>query len=122
MPASRVQLEVPHALRDLYCPACAAPVFTEADGPTEHTCDHVRFFIDREGELSLPDPESLAGEDQRRQQALVDLVEATESWDEFLTRAAKVLPASVLILEIVETGGDDEGTQSVVAFELAPPR
>src|SRR3982750_2047496 len=119
MPASRVQLEIPNGLLNLSCPACASPVYTEAEGPVEHTCEHVRFFIDREGELSLPDPESLDGEDQRRQQAIVDLVEETESWDDFLTEAAKIMPASVLILEVVEPNGNDgEGSQSVVAFDL----
>jgi len=118
MPASRVELELRNGLRNLYCPACGTPVLTESDGAAEHTCDHVRFFIDPSGELSLADPDSSTGEDQERQQAIVDLVEATESWEEFLTRVVELLPSSALVLEITSGSGDDE-SRAVVAFDLS---
>jgi hypothetical protein len=119
MPASRIELEARNGLRNLFCLACGAPVYTEADGAAEHTCDHVRFFIDPSGELSLADPESSTGEDQTRQQAIVDLVEATESWDDFLTRVVELLPASALVLEITAPAGSDgDAAHAVVAFDL----
>lgn len=121
MPASRVQIELPHGLRNLYCPACAAPVLTEAEGTAEETCDHVRFFIDASGELSLAEPDGFTGEDRVQQQAVVDLVERTESWDEFLDEVMEVLPDSVLVLEMSEPARDDaeDGSTAVIAFDLA---
>ena len=118
MPASRVELELRNGLRNLYCPACGAPVFTVSDGAAEHTCDHVRFFIEPSGELSLADPESSTGDDQTRQQAIVDLVEATESWDEFLSRVVDVLPSSALVMEFASTEGGEDAPRAVVAFDL----
>ena len=123
MPASRVVLALPDGLRHLSCLACGAPVYTEAGGAEEHTCDHVRFFIDPSGELSLADPYSSTGEDQARQQAIVDIVEATDSWDDFLTRVVELLPASTLVLEFANParGDGDEAAYAVVAFDLGVP-
>lgn len=123
MPASRVQIELPQGLRNLYCPACAAPVITEADGTAEETCDHVRFFIDATGELSLAEPDGFTGDDRAQQQAVVDLVERTDSWDDFLDEVMEVLPDSVLILELTDAGAADseDGSTAVVAFDLASP-
>ena len=127
MPASRVQIEVEEGVPDLYCPACAAAVYTEQDGPAEQTCEHVRFFIDWEGELALAEPDAYAGDDAARQQRIIDLVEQTDSWDEFLTKVVAMLPASAMILELSQPGrgeGDDdedEGATAVVAFDFAAP-
>ena len=128
MPASRVQIEVEEGVPDLYCPACAAAVYTAEDGPAEQTCEHVRFFIDWEGELALAEPESFSGEDAERQQRIIDLVEQTDSWDEFLTKVVELLPASAMILELsqpAQDGGEDdeedEGATAVVAFDFAAP-
>ena len=130
MPASRVQIEVEEGVPDLYCPACAAPVYTDQDGPAEQTCEHVRFFIDWEGELALAEPEAYAGDDAARQQRIIDLVEQTDSWDEFLTKVVALLPASAMILELsqpargegpAEDEDDDEGATAVVAFDFASP-
>ena len=127
MPASRVQIEVEEGVPDLYCPACAAAVYTAEDGPAEQTCEHVRFFIDWEGELALAEPESFSGEDAERQQRIIDLVEQTDSWDEFLTKVVALMPASAMILELSQPArgeGDDdedEGATAVVAFDFAAP-
>ena len=128
MPASRVQIEVEEGVPDLYCPACAAAVYTAEDGPAEQTCEHVRFFIDWEGELALAEPEAYAGDDAARQQRIIDLVEQTDSWDEFLTKVVALMPASAMILELSQPargeGGDDdedEGATAVVAFDFAAP-
>ncbi len=130
MPASRVQIEVEDGVPDLYCPACAAPVYTQEDGTAEQTCEHVRFFIDWEGELSLAEPDSFGGEDAERQQRIIDLVEQTDSWDEFLDKVVNVLPASAMVLELSQPdresgeGSDDEegeGGTAVVAFDFASP-
>lgn len=121
MPASRVQVEVPDGLRSLFCLACGAPVYTEEEGQAEHGCDHVRFFIDWNGELSLADPEGSSGADVALQQAIVDVVEATANWDEFLTKVAEVLPASVVVMEITKPAspGQKKGARAVVAFDIA---
>lgn len=129
MPASRVQIEVEEGIPDLYCPACASAVYTAQDGPAEQTCEHVRFFIDWEGELALAEPDAFAGEDAARQQRIIDLVEQTDSWDEFLTKVLELLPASAMILELSQParGADDdaddedEGATAVVAFDFAAP-
>lgn len=131
MPASRVQIEVEDGVPDLYCPACAAPVYTQEDGAAEQTCEHVRFFIDWEGELSLAEPESFGGEDAERQQRIIDLVEQTDSWDEFLDKVVTVLPASAMVLELSQPdraggeseddGEEEEGATAVVAFDFASP-
>jgi len=126
MPASRVQIEVEEGVPDLYCPACAAAVYTAEDGPAEHTCEHVRFFIDWEGELALAEPDSFAGEDAERQQRIIDLVEQTDSWDEFLTKVVAMLPASAMILELSQPArgegeDEDDGATAVVAFDFAAP-
>lgn len=120
MPASRARVEVEHGLDDLHCPVCATPVYTAADGPAEQTCEHVRFYIDWEGELALAEPESFLGADRDVQQALLDLVEGTDSWDEFLERVPAVLPSSALVLEFVRPEGDEE-TNAVVAFDFTAP-
>ncbi|MDF1504254.1 hypothetical protein [Roseisolibacter sp. H3M3-2] len=122
MPASRARVEVEHGLDDLHCPVCAAPVYTAADGPSEQTCEHVRFFIDWEGELALAEPDSFVGDDQKVQQAIIDLVEGTESWDDFLDKVPAVLPASALVLELVHPAGrDGEEATAVVAFDFTAP-
>lgn len=130
MPASRVQVEVENGFPNLHCPVCGAAVYTEAEGTVEQTCEHVRFFIDWTGELSLAEPDSFAGEDQARQQQIIDLVESTESWDDFLDKVTQALPESVLILELSDpehAGGDDEegeeqaGANAVIAFDFAAP-
>ena len=129
MPASRVQVEVENGFPNLHCPACGSAVYTEEEGTAEQTCEHVRFFIDWSGELSLAEPDSFAGEDQARQQRIIELVESTDSWDDFLEKVAAALPESVLILELSdpERGeGDDEddeetGANAVVAFDFAAP-
>ena len=120
MPATRVELEVRNGLRNLFCLACGAPIHIQGEGASEQTCDHVRFFIDPSGELSLADPDSSTGEDQTRQQAIVDLVEATESWDDFLTRVVDLLPSSAFVLVVTDaTRGDgDDAPDAVVAFDL----
>ena len=120
MPATRVELEVRNGLRNLFCLACGAPIHIQGEGASEQTCDHVRFFIDPSGELSLADPDSSTGEDQTRQQAIVDLVEATESWDDFLTRVVDLLPSSAFVLVVTDaTRGDgDDASHAVVAFDL----
>jgi hypothetical protein len=120
MPASHVRVEVPNGLRNLFCPACAAPVFTDAEGAAEELCDHVCFFIDWAGEITLASPENYTGDEERRQQELVDLVEETEDWDAFIARAVKTLPASALVLDVEDPGaGDDDGSRAVIAFDLA---
>ena len=126
MPASRVQIEVEEGVPDLYCPACAAAVYTAEDGPAEQTCEHVRFFIDWEGELALAEPDAFSGEDAERQQRIIDLVEQTDSWDEFLTKVVAMLPASAMILELSQPAqgeGEEEedGATAVVAFDFAAP-
>ncbi|MGZ8469886.1 MAG: hypothetical protein ACXWZS_02450 [Gemmatirosa sp.] len=132
MPASRVSIEVEEGVPDLYCPACAAPVYTQEEGTAEQTCEHVRFFIDWEGELSLAEPDSFAGEDAERQQRIIDLVEQTDSWDEFLDKVVTVLPGSAMVLELSQpdrAGGEGEGEDdeegeggtAVVAFDFASP-
>lgn len=124
MSASRIQVEVEEGVPDLYCPVCAAPVYTEQEGPAEQTCEHVRFFIDWEGELALAEPEAFTGEDAERQQRIIDLVEQTESWDEFLTKVLAVLPSSAMILELSQPAGEDEedeGATAVVAFDFSAP-
>ena len=65
MPAALVRLALQDRPSDLYCPACGAPVL-EDDSVVEECCDHVRFAIDAEGELTLAEPESFAGEDRKR--------------------------------------------------------
>jgi hypothetical protein len=121
MPASRAKVEVENGLKNLFCMACGAPVYTEAEGHAEHTCEHVRFFIDWDGELSLSDPEGSTGADQAHQQAIVDVVESTNSWDEFLTKVAEVLPASVLILEVIDAarGARKDDARAVIGFDIA---
>jgi hypothetical protein len=132
MPASRVQVEVENGFANLHCPVCGAAVYTEAEGTADHTCEHVRFFIDWTGELSLAEPDSFAGEDQARQQQIIELVESTESWDDFLDKVTAALPESVLILELSDperegAGGEDDdeepatGANAVVAFDFATP-
>jgi hypothetical protein len=122
MPAPRARVEVEHGLDDLHCPVCATPVYTAADGPAEQTCEHVRFFIDWEGELALAEPESFLGDDRAVQQAVLDLVEGTESWDEFLDKVPAVLPSSALVLELVRPGGGGgEEATAVVAFDFTTP-
>jgi hypothetical protein len=124
MPAARVPLTLPAPLEGLFCPACGAVVLGD-EGPAEEGCDHVRFLIDRTGELSLAEPESLAGDDRRQQEEIVMLVEETESWEEFLDRVVKVLPPSAMILELtepVEDGDEDEGSTTVIAFDFAAGR
>ena len=111
MPASHVRLEVQDGLADLYCPACGAPVFTDAAGPAEDLCDHVCFFIDWQGEIMLASPDNYAGEDQRRQQAIVDLIEETEDWDEFIGKVVKTLAPSAVVLDI-EGAPDEDGEPS----------
>ena len=119
MPASRVNIEVEGGVKNLHCPACAAPVFTDDGGVADELCDHVCFFIDWAGEITLASPDNYAGADQERQTALVELVDETEDWDEFIERAAKTLPRSALILDLDEPEGADEGSRAVVAFDLA---
>ena len=120
MPASHVRVAVPGGLRNLHCPACAAPVYTEADGAAEDLCDHVCFFIDWEGEITLASPENYEGDEERRQQALVDLVEDTEDWDEFIVRATKALPDSALVIDLEDPeAAEDDGGRAVIAFDLA---
>jgi len=118
MPASRVTIEMQGGVKNLHCPACAAPVFTDDAGASDELCDHVCFFIDWAGEITLASPEGYTGPDRDRQQALVDLVDDTADWDEFIERAAKALPASALVLDLDEPGGAD-GTRAVVAFDFA---
>ena len=122
MPAALVRLALQDRPSDLYCPACGAPVL-EDDSVVEECCDHVRFAIDAEGELTLAEPESFAGEDRKRQEEVLELVEETESWEDFLARAVKVLPASVLVLELAAPAEDGEasGALVVVGFDLAEP-
>jgi hypothetical protein len=121
MPASHVRLEAKGGLRDLFCPACAAPVFTDEAGASDELCDHVCFFIDWAGEITLASPDNYTGDVERRQQAIVDLVEETDDWDEFIAKAAKALPASAVILDIdAPTEGDEEdATRVVVAIDFA---
>lgn len=120
MPASRVNIEVPGGVKNLHCPACAAPVFTDEGGASDELCDHVCFFIDWAGEITLAAPESYEGADRDRQQALVDLVDETEDWDEFIDRATKALPASALVLDLDQPDDDDdEASRAVVAFDFA---
>jgi hypothetical protein len=121
MPAARAKVVTENGLKNLFCMACGAPVYTEAEGHAEHTCEHVRFFIDWDGELSLSDPEDSTGADRGHQQAIVDVVESTNSWDEFLTKVTEALPASVLILEVVDparSGGKDDA-RAVIGFDIA---
>ena len=120
MPASHVRLEVKDGLADLYCPACSAPVFTAAAGPAEDLCDHVCFFIDWQGEIMLASPENYAGEDQKRQQTIVDLIEETEDWDEFIGKVVEALGPSAVVLDI-EGAPDDDGepSRAVVAIDFA---
>ncbi len=120
MPATRAKVEVPDRLQSLFCMACGSPVYTAAGGQPDDSCNHVRFFIGWDGELSLADPESSTGADRAQQQAIVDVVESTDSWDEFLAKVASVLPASVLILEVAEAsreGSDD--ARAIAGFDLA---
>lgn len=120
MPAPRARVEVQHGLDDLHCPICAAPVYTAEEGPAEQTCEHVRFFIDWEGELALAEPESFVGDDRAVQQAVLDLVEGTDSWEEFLDKVPAVLPSSALLLELVRPDGEGESS-AVVAFDFTTP-
>lgn len=121
MPATRAHVQLDAGIADLYCPACAAPVFTTDGGPAEELCEHVRFFIDPSGEMSIAEPDGVAEAERRRQEQIIELVESTDSWEDFLTQAAKLLPASAVILELEEPGEEDgeEGSQAVVAFDLA---
>jgi hypothetical protein len=120
MPAQRVHLELPQALPEFFCPACTAPILVADGCGADELCDHVRFLIDAEGAIALAEPESFAGDDRRRQEELVALVEETETWDEFLARGAKILRASAVLLELEAHAGGDEGTHAVVALDLAP--
>jgi len=122
MPASRVNIQVEGGVKNLHCPACAAPVFTDDRGVADDLCDHVCFFIDWAGEITLASPDNYGGADRERQTALVELVDETEDWDEFIERAAKALPRSALVLDLdVPEGEEDEdgGSRAVVAFDLA---
>lgn len=120
MPASHVRLALQHDLADLHCPACGAPVFTAADGAAEDLCDHVCFFIDWQGEIMLASPDNYTGEDQRRQQAIVDLIEATNDWDEFIAKVVTALAPSAIVLDIEGAAGEDgEPSRAVVAIDFA---
>ncbi len=120
MPATRATIVVPDRLQSLFCMACGHPVYTVRDGQSEETCDHVRFFIDWDGEISLADPASSTGSDRVQQQLIVDVIESTESWDDFLAKAAELLPASVLMLEVQEAARESgDGSRAIVGFELA---
>jgi hypothetical protein len=119
MPATRAKVEVQDRLQSLFCMACGAPVYTASGGHADESCNHVRFFIGWDGELSLSDPESSTGADRVQQQAIVDVVESTDSWDEFLGKVAEILPSSVLILEVSEQtreGSDD--ARAIVGYDL----
>ena len=120
MPAAHVRLALKDGLTDLFCPACGAPVFTDEAGASEDLCDHVCFFIDWEGEIMLASPDNYEGEDQRRQQAIVDLVEETEDWDEFVGKVVKTLAPSAIVLDI-EGPADEDGdaSRAVVAIDFA---
>lgn len=124
MPATRVPLSLPDGLPDLFCPACGEPVFDGEEGPAAETCEHVRFIIDAEGELSIAEPDGMDEEEETRQEQILALVESTESWDEFLGGVTKLLPSSVMILELADVGGDDgdePAGQVIVALDLATP-
>lgn len=124
MPATRVSLSLPDGLPDLFCPACGEPVFDAEEGPAGETCEHVRFIIDAEGELSIAEPDGMDEEEETRQEQILALVEKTESWDEFLGGVTRLLPSSVMILELADAGegGDDEPAgQVIVALDLATP-
>jgi uncharacterized Zn finger protein (UPF0148 family) len=124
MPATRVPIQLDEGLSTLFCPACGTPVLVENGDVAEELCEHVRFLIDASGELSIADPESLPSGERKRQEAIIELVESTESWDDFLTQVVRVLPSSALVLELsepaTEDDEEDEGTQVVVAVDLAP--
>jgi hypothetical protein len=124
MPATRVQLTLPDGLDALFCPACGEPVYDGEEGPAAETCEHVRFIIDAEGELSIAEPEGMDADEEARQERILALVEQTESWDDFLGGVTRLLPASVVIMEFAdEPGGEDDEPpgQVVVAFDLATP-
>ncbi len=122
MPAIRVPLSLSDGLPDLFCPACGEPVYDGEAGPAVETCEHVRFIIDSEGELSIAEPEGMDEMEETRQEQILALVESTESWDEFLGGVTKLLPSSVMIMELTEEGEDDEpAAHVIVAIDLATP-
>lgn len=119
MPASHIRIDAAHGLPDIHCPACGAAVLTAEYGPAEELCDHVCFFINADGEITLADPESYLGEANQRQQGLVDLIEITDDWDAFIVQAASALTNAVIVLDYnCAAGDDDEGIRVVVAFDL----
>jgi hypothetical protein len=80
----------------------------------------VCFFIDWQGEIMLASPDNYAGEDQRRQQAIVDLIEETEDWDEFIGKVVKTLAPSAVVLDIEGAPDEDgEASRAVVAIDFA---
>lgn len=126
MPATRVKLSLPDGLPDLFCPACGEAVYDGEEGPAPETCEHVRFIIDAEGELSIAEPDGMDAEEEARQERILALVEQTESWDDFLEGVVRLLPPSVMILELADAapaGEDDDepAGQVIVALDLATP-
>ena len=121
MPATHVHLDAKNGLRDLYCPVCSSPIFTEESGAADDLCDHVCFLIDWAGEITLASPENYTGDDEKRQQAIVDLVESTDDWGEFVEQAVKTLGDSAMVLDIdaPNIAGMDDATRVVVAIDFA---
>jgi hypothetical protein len=121
MPASHVHIDAKDGLRDLYCPVCSSPIFTADAGAAEDLCDHICFFIDWAGEITLASPENYTGDEERRQQTIVDLVESTDDWDEFVEKAVKALGDSAIVMDIEAPtiGADEDGTRVVVAIDFA---
>ena len=127
MPGSLAEIAVEGGISQLKCPITGIPVIVQDEGfePEGHHSPHLRFFIDWSSEIWFVDPADLPPNQASYQESLLEIFRNDEgfgSQNAMVEECLKVLPDSVLVLEILDPPtGSFLGDICYACFDFGAP-
>ncbi len=127
MSASLAEIVIKSGIKALRCPITGKSVIVEGEGfdPEARHTPHLRFFVDWIGEVWFADPADLPEEQAAYQEKVIRIwtnQKDSDNQNKLIARCLKVLPASCVVLEILNPPtGSFDGEICYAAFELGEP-